>query len=301
MVVVVVLGLGAAVFYGASDFFAALAARRLNLITATTGNYAVAMVGILLGLLLVGGAWSGDAVLFGALTGVLAVVGLLAFYGVLAIGPMSLLSPIIALVQSAVPVTVAAITGQGLSVVAWFAIGLAVVAILLLSPPPHPGRDRISRRGALLAVFSGLMLGASTVTLDFAPKDSGVLPAVSEIASGLIVLGILLAAIRFVGPRSRWSLAFEPVPTAARAVSPRRAWIQAAVAGLLVAVADALITLALHVGNLAVVAVLTALYPVITVILAATVLKERMTALQFVGVALVITASLLLSASGQPA
>ena len=46
------------------------------------------------------------------------------------------------------------------------------------------------------------------------------------------------------------------------------------------AFADAFIVIALHVGNLAIVSVLVALYPVLTVILAATILKERMTKLQ---------------------
>jgi drug/metabolite transporter (DMT)-like permease len=46
-----------------------------------------------------------------------------------------------------------------------------------------------------------------------------------------------------------------------------------------------------------VVSVLVALYPVLTVILAATILKERMSRLQVVAVGLVIAASLLFSAS----
>jgi len=55
--------------------------------------------------------------------------------------------------------------------------------------------------------------------------------------------------------------------------------------------------IALHIGNLAIVSVLVALYPVLTVILAATVLKERMTKLQIVAVGLVIVASLLFSST----
>ena len=297
MLIVVLLGLGAAAVYGASDFFGAFAARRLNLVTATMFNYAVATVVILIALPLVGGTWSSGAVWSGIVTGVLAVVGLLAFYGVLAIGPMSLLSPLIALIQSVVPVTISVITGQPLSPLAWTAIGIAIVALVLLSPPRRRGHERISPRGAVLAVFSGLMLGISLVTLDASPHDSGLIPAVGEIIVGLVVLAIIWGVLR-LAPARGGSLAFlQPGEDAVRSLSARRAWTAAAASGLLTGVADAFIVLGLHIGNLAVVSVLVALYPVVTIILAATVLRERMTKLQVLGILLVIAASLLLSAA----
>jgi len=112
VLIVVVLALGAAAVYGASDFFGAFAARRIHLVTATLFNYAVATVVILPAILIVGGVWSSGAMWSGVVCGTLAVFGLLAFYGVLAIGPMSLLSPLIALIQSVVPVAIAALTGR---------------------------------------------------------------------------------------------------------------------------------------------------------------------------------------------
>jgi hypothetical protein len=111
VLIVVVLALGAAAVYGTSDFFGAFAARRINLVTATFVNYAIASVLILLSAVVVGGVWSSGAFWSGVIAGSLSVFGLLAFYGVLAIGPMSLLSPLIALIQSVVPVAIAAVTG----------------------------------------------------------------------------------------------------------------------------------------------------------------------------------------------
>jgi len=291
----VVLALGAAAVYGASDFFGAFAARRIHLVTATLFNYAVATVVIIPAVLIVGGVWSTGALWSGVVCGALAVFGLLAFYGVLAIGPMSLLSPLIALIQSVVTVAIAAATGQGLSVIGWVAIGIGIVALLLLAPAPKRGRDHISLRAGLLAVASGLLLGASLIALDLAPKNSGVVPALWEIMTGTAILAIVWLVLRAVGPRAPLSF-LQPGPDAVRTLSNRRAWIAAAFSGALVAFADTFIVLALHLGNLAVVSVLTALYPVVTVILAAAVLKERMTKLQFVAVGLVIAASLLFSA-----
>jgi drug/metabolite transporter (DMT)-like permease len=294
---IVALGLGAAVVYGAADFFGSTAARRLNLVSATAFNYAIALVVIIAAVFLVGGAWSERAAWSGIITGCLAVIGLLAFYGVMAIGPMSVLSPVIALIQSAVPVTVAALTGQALGPIGWFAVGLAIVAILLLSPPQHRGGERITRRAAILAIVSGLTLGSSMVSLDAAPKDSGLVPAVWEIATGLLILLILLG-IRQLRPQAAWLTIFEPTGDGRTTISARRAWIESAASGAMTGVADSFIVLALHIGNLAVVSVLVALYPVSTIILAATVLKERIGKLQYVGIALVIVASLILTASG---
>ncbi len=76
-----------------------------------------------------------------------------------------------------------------------------------------------------------------------------------------------------------------------------RIWITSAVAGALLGIGNILLVVALHSGNLAVVAVLMGLYPVGTVILARLVLKERMSLVQFFGVALAITAAILLGTS----
>jgi drug/metabolite transporter (DMT)-like permease len=210
---------------------------------------------------------------------------------------MSLLSPLIALIQSVVPVAVAAATGQGLSLVGWIAIGIGIVAILLLAPAPRRGQEHISLRGGLLAVASGLLLGASIIALDFAPKDSGIVPAVWEIVTGTVILALAWLALRALGTRGPTLSFLQPSPEAVRTLSSKLAWLAAAASGVLVAFADTFIVIALHLGNLAVVSVLVALYPVVTVILAATLLKERMTRLQFVAVGLVIAASLLFSAS----
>ena len=76
-----------------------------------------------------------------------------------------------------------------------------------------------------------------------------------------------------------------------------RTWVASAVGGVLLGAGNVLLVLALHGGNLAVVAVLVSLYPLATVILARLVLKERMSLVQFFGVALAIVAAVLLGTS----
>lgn len=291
-----VFSLVAALTYGTSDFFGGLASRRLNVLHATAGTYVVATAAVALGLCAVGGEWTADAAGFGIIAGILAIVGFVAFYAALAIGPMSLLSPAIALIGGVVPVGVAAATGQALGTVQWIAIGVAIVATVIISVPSTRSRERVTPRAAIFAVVAGLGLGGSVVAIDFTDEASGLVPALVEMLVGVVVLLTILALLRVTRASFGLLAIFEPPPAPARqGFSPRRAWTQAAVAGLLLGIANSLIVLALHGGNLAVVSVLVSLYPLATVVLAAIVLRERLSLLQMAGIVLAIGACVALA------
>ncbi|HEU4849321.1 MAG TPA: EamA family transporter [Terrimesophilobacter sp.] len=315
MAPVVVLALLASLLYGASDFLGALTARRLTVIKASTAIYLAATAVAALALCILPWVYSDQALWAGTIAGLFAIIGMVTFYAALAIGPMSLLAPLIALIQTAVPVIVAAATGQSLQLVAWIAVVFALIATTLISipagaqtvEPPSGGAriERISSRGGVLALVSGVTLGLSVVSLDTAPVDSGIFPAFLDIAVGLVVLLPLLTVRRFrtgdgwlKGEGGAVSLA-PPTVEAPSDAEPTRArtWLMSAVAGVLLGGGNILLVIALHSGNLAVVAVLMGLYPVGTVVLARLVLKERMSLVQFFGVALAITAAILLGTS----
>jgi drug/metabolite transporter (DMT)-like permease len=74
-----------------------------------------------------------------------------------------------------------------------------------------------------------------------------------------------------------------------------RVWLTVAAAGVLDAGANIFFTLASRSGTLTVVGVLTALYPLGTILLARLVLKEHVATPQKVGIAISLTASLLLA------
>lgn len=292
---VVLLALISSVFYGASDFLGALSSRKLPVVTASVAIYAAATVVAGFAFLFVPSVWSTLAIWSGTVAALFAVIGMVTFYAALAIGPMSLLAPLIALIQTAVPVTVAAVTGQSLSLLAWVAVVVAILATTLISVSTGSSVERITGRGAVLAIMSGITLGLTVVALDVAPENSGVIPAFLDIAVGL---GVLLALIAF--PRLRRG---DGWMRGERAVSARllpvgwRVWSLAASGGALLGVGNVLLILALHAGNLAVVAVLVSLYPLATVLLAGVVLKERIGLVQLVGVVLAITAAVMLGLS----
>jgi len=298
MLVSIVLAVASSLSYGFSDFFAGRAAARITVLRTTTLVYLCATVVVALALLLYGGSWTGAAVLWGAIAGVCAIVGFLGFYAGMAVGPMSLVSPLISVLESVVPVGVAIVRGDRLPPLAWVAIVLAMVSALLISVQRSQRHVRIAPRTVVIAVVAGLTLGLSITALDYAPADSHLTPAFVELAVGLVIMvGILGLA---VVPRLGRSLAALD-PEAGTSHShhiPRRSalWMMVA-GGILLGIANALLLVALQLGDLAVVSVIIGIYPLATIVLARLVLKERMSAVQASGVGLALVATVLLALS----
>lgn len=294
MTFIVTVAILSSLFYGASDFLGALTARRLTVLKASAAVYFAATVAVATALAMSSWEFSVTALLAGLIAGVLATVGMVTFYAALALGPMSLLAPMIALVQTAVPVVVAAATGRTLAPIAWVAVGIALTATVVISLPAGVAVQRISLRAATLALVSALTLGLSLVALDTAPAASGVFPAFLDVGVGLIILLPLLALRRARVPVA-WLDGGAGVEKAAG--WPRRELVMSLAGGVLLGVGNVLLVIGLHSGNLAVVAVLVGLYPLGTVILAWVVLKERLTVMQLVGVGMAITAAAILGLS----
>ena len=302
MSLVVILGILSSVFYGASDFFGALTARRITVVKASILINAAATMVAGTALLVTAWTFSPHALIAGLIAGAFATVGMVTFYAALAIGPMSLLAPLISLVQTSIPVIVSAVTGHALSAVAWVAIFIGLSATVLISIPAGASVERITARGAILALVSAITLGLSVVALDQAPAASGVFPAFLDVGTGLVLLAPLLA-FRRTRERISWldhdrpdePAALDRLPTMLSATA--KVIVLGVIAGILLGFGNILLVLALHTGNLAIVAVLVSLYPLATVILAWAVLKEKLSLFQFGGVALAITAAIMLGLS----
>ncbi|MEQ1737984.1 MAG: hypothetical protein ABL886_16450, partial [Rhodoglobus sp.] len=99
MALAVILALVAALSYGVSDFFGGTAASRLRVIPTTLISYGAGTVAYGFLVLATGGQWSVEVVFWGSIAGVAAVLGFVTFYAAMAIGPMSLVSPLIAVIS----------------------------------------------------------------------------------------------------------------------------------------------------------------------------------------------------------
>ncbi|MGV8970504.1 MAG: EamA family transporter [Microbacteriaceae bacterium] len=291
LMLVVFIGVASALVFGAADFFGGMASTRIPAIRATALAAVVGLGTLLLAYPLVGGEFSREALLLGALSGVTGAVAISLLYACLAIGPMSILSPLTAVVSALVPVSVGLAQGEQLRETGYIALAIALIAVVLVGFVPERGAVRPRLAGVLMAVGSGIAIGLFLVIIDQTPSDSGLVPL---IANRVVNAAIMFAVIAFVG-----LLAWRRRQRGIGFPTPRIGWRAgltfAIVCGVLDAVANAGLLLGLRLGELSVMGVLTALYPAGTIILAAIVLKERIAPVQVVGLALAIMAGGLLA------
>ncbi|MFF2053467.1 EamA family transporter [Leifsonia sp. NPDC058194] len=282
----VVLGLVSALVYGSADFVGGVAARRIGALRVTAVGAVSGLALLVLALPLVGGAWSPAALGWGALSGVVGSIAVFLLYACLAIGPMSILSPLTAVVSAVVPLTWGLIGGDRFAPIGYVALGVALVAVVLVGFVPERGAVRPSGKALLMAVGAGVFIGAFLILLDQTPADSGVVPLLANRAvNGAIMwsvvgLAVLRARTRPGGDR------FTPAGAGLAAGS-----------GALDAAANVLILIGLRAGDLATMSVLVALYPAGTILLAAIVLRERIAPVQWIGLALAVGAAGMLAAA----
>ncbi|WP_033283541.1 DMT family transporter [Streptomyces sp. NRRL F-525] len=263
--IVLLLALGSSLAYGCADFLGGLGARKAHVLrTVMIAAPASFMVELLLWPVL-GASFSTGALGWGAASGVASAAAFVLLYRTLAIGPMNVLSPVTALVSAMLPVGVGLLQGEHLAVAGLVGLPLALVAVVLVSAGHGGGSTRPSRTALLLAFGAGAAIALQLIFLHQAPSDSGVAPLITGRAiSSAITLAAAGAMYRRLG-------------------SKRPAYAMSAAAGILDSVANLLFLLASRSGDLAVVAVIVALYPAGTVLLARTVLAERIHRGQIVG------------------
>ena len=151
-------------------------------------------------------------------------------------------------------------------------MALALAAVVLVSAGTDLSGARPSRTAIALAFGAGAAIALQLVCLDQAPDDSGLAPLlIGRAVSSAVVLGAAFAM------RARLGDARPSLPASAAA-------------GALDSLANLAFLLAVRDGDLAVVAVITALYPAGTVLLARALLAERIGPTQLAGLGLAAVA-----------
>jgi drug/metabolite transporter (DMT)-like permease len=198
-------------------------------------------------------------------------------------GPMGVLSPVTAVVSAVLPAAVGIVEGERLTVAGVVGIVLAIAAVIAVSAgtaEAEPGRSHRPSPAALgLAVAAGATIAAMLVCLAQSPHNSGLAPLVICRAVSMVVLLAAAVARGQLGVPGRSG-----------------AWL-AAGAGFFDAVANVAFLVAVRSGSLVVVAVITALYPGGTVLLARKFLGERLSKVQLAGLATALAAVTILAVS----
>lgn len=277
----VAFALPAAVTYGVADFAGGLAGRRTSVVTVTAGAQFFGLVALVPFVFLVPGTLSAAALGIGALAGIAGASGLLLYFRGLAVGPMGVVAPLSAVVGAGLPLLIGIVGGERPGLPAVIGMVVALAAIVLATAGT---RDRVAVRGILLGLAAGAGFGLFFVGLDATPEGSGLWPLLAGRAVSVALLGLLAGVL--------WARAAR---LGGGNGASRGVWGLVLLSGVFDTGANVLFLFSTRVGDLGVSAVLVSLYPVVVVLLARIVLKERLSAAQVTSAGLALTASALLA------
>lgn len=281
----IVLALASAIGYGGSDFAAGIASRSVSVIQVSLLGSAVSAVAVAAALPLAASPLPTAAALaWGALAGLGGTLGALALYLGFRHAAFSVAAPISAVGTAGFSVLAGLLFGERPSALALAGIVLALPAIVGVSASAAStdgeagsadGETGAASGRPITGVAYGLIAGAFFALLLIGLDRAGtgasgrsLWPVAATQASEIVVALVAAVVTR--------NLALP-------AGQPRRL---AVITGLTGAAGTILFFFASHEGFLAITAVLTSLYPAVTILLARVLLGERLTALRLAGLAL---------------
>jgi len=281
-VTAVALALAASLTWGAADFTAGVATRRLSLAAVLAVSQAVGLAAVGVAAALFDRDAPGTGALALALGGsTIGFAGLAALYAGLAAGPMSIVAPIGG-TAAVVPVAVGVARGERPSTLQAVGVLMALAGIVLASREAErtSGRAGSLAPGIAFGVVGAVGLGFGLVFVD----------AVSDRTESALWTTLLMRISPTAISVAAVLLLHAHVPATARALAPLAA------IGLLDTAATALFAAASTRDLVSLVAVLASLYPVVVVLLARLVLNERIARIQQLGVACALAGVALISA-----
>ena len=218
------------------------------------------------------------ALAWGAASGLGGGAGTLALYQGLAVGRMTIVATLSAVVAAVVPAIVGLATGDSLRGATLVGIVIAIPAIALVSWHADPTERGEARASVAYGLLAGLAFALLFIGLDRAGTRSGAWPLVSSELVGLALL-----------------VPFGVRASARVGLPPRRDLALIVAVGVLGGIAGLLFLAATGHGQLAIVAVVTSLYPAFTVLLARVLLAEHFSRTQAIGLAVAAAAIVLVS------
>lgn len=278
------LALAACLCFGVLNFIGPLEGRRVPLLTLVFVSQAIATAALLAFIVIAGlSPPSLAGVALGLACGLINVAALVLQYQASRHGPIGVISVIIA-IGVAIPVAVGLLAGErpGPAQLVGLLLGLAGAAMATLGdnrafapasapataidPPPAPDRGR----WILPTAVSSLLFGTFLVLFATASEENlpwAMLTTRVSMAAAALVVGLIIAPYLLV---------------------PRTRLIALGALGLLMVAATGLYAGAATVGLLSVASVLTAASPVVTVVLAWSLLGEKLSTIQALGVVVAV-------------
>jgi drug/metabolite transporter (DMT)-like permease len=271
----VILALLSSVVWGLSDFLGGTLSKKRKAIAVIGGSQSFGL--LFVSLLAIGfqaWTWNQSVWINGAIAGAMGLLGLIGFYTALATGQMGIVAPISSL-SAVVPVTIGLVQGERPSSMQLTGIVVALVGVILASGPELNGK--VDPRPVFLALFAAVTFGFAVY---FMAQGAQINPTMTVTAMRAVQVSIVV--VLFLAVRNLGGLVKRDIPMLAT--------IGASDAG-----ANVLYTFAASLGLLSVVSVLGSLYPIVTVLLAWWIHKERLLRIQYVGIVITFNGVALLA------
>jgi len=269
------LALGASLAWGVADFVGPLVSRTLGMLRVLFWAQVGGVLAIGLAVAIRGQGPAGWGVLFAILASLGGMLGLFAYYRGMKTGAMSVIAPI-AGVSAVIPVVFGIATGDNPSTAQIAGVVCALVGVGLASIEHHEGSPRVAT-GVGLALLAALGFGFYFPWMHAAGKVDFWWASLVFRSTALLIVAVALSAQR---PSLR--------------LRPRDLAIVVAV-GIGDTIGNVLFAASSSHGLVSLTAVLASLYPVVTVLLAAAVLRERVAPMQRAGIALTLAGVALIS------
>jgi drug/metabolite transporter (DMT)-like permease len=270
-----VLALGASLAWGFADFFGPLVSRTLGSLRVLFWAQVGGLLAIAIAVAIRGQGPAGWAVLFAILASLGGMLGLFAYYRGMQEGAMSVVAPI-AGISAIVPVIFGIASGDSPSTPQIAGIACALAGVGLASIEHHEGSPRVAA-GVGLALLAAVGFGFYFPWMHAAGKVDFWWASLVFRATALLLL-VAVVGVRHTPLRLR----------------PRDLVIAAAV-GIGDTIGNVLFAASSKGGLVSLTSVLASLYPVVTVLLAASVLHERVARMQRAGIALTLVGVVLIS------
>jgi drug/metabolite transporter (DMT)-like permease len=271
-----IFGLAAAASWGAGDLSGGLATRRTHAFIVVIVSGSVGLI-LLIGmaLLLAEPLLSLADLLWGGAAGIAGAIGLVALYQGLAVGRMGIVAPLTAVVTAATPLTFGLLFEGVPAGHQLLGFALALMAVWLISRTDDGAS--IQAREVVLPLVAGLGFGFFLIVIGGVSERAVLWPlaAARFTSTSLLLIAVALS-------RQRQKLDTRQLPLMA-------------LAGLFDTGGNAFYALAAQVGRLDAAAVVSSLYPAVTVLLARVLLKERLARQQWLGVIVALVAVVLIA------
>lgn len=275
------LALLSSALWGTADFLGGLISKRVNVLVVVVYTQFAGLLTVLVAVLITGD-WTAPLgyLPWAVLASITGASGLLIYYWALANGSMGVVAPISAL-AGLVPFSFGLLQGERFTLLAGLGALVITVGVILASGPEL--RHRTGWRPLVAVVVATLLFGIALLAIAQGSQYSALMTMLAMRAVSVTVFGaalvILVARQTMSGtiPTNLIGLVFAT--------------------GALDVMANVAYGLSANAGPLVLTAVLGSLYPVVTALLAAIVLKERLMRIQYIGVAAALAGLVLVTTS----